>query len=158
MQLAKNCNGSIYVEIGSYLGASSCCIAEGIPKSKKNVKVFCVDTWENDSMSEGLKDTFLDFKQNTKRYEEIIVPLKGWSHDIAQTFEQNIDFLFIDGDHSYDAVKKDIDLWMPKLNPGALLIMHDSGWAEGVQRVIREDVSPHAKREGRLPNMYWAWL
>ena len=109
-------------------------------------------------MSEGSKDTSQEFKQNTKRYKEMIVPLKGWSTDIAQTFEQRIDLLFIDGGHSYDDVKKDVDLWMPKLNPGALLVMHDSGWAEGVQRVIREDVSPRAKREGKLPNMYWAWL
>jgi hypothetical protein len=39
---------------------------------------------------------------------------------------------------------------------GALIVMHDIGWAEGVQRVVMEDIAPIAKCEGRLPNLYWA--
>ena len=153
MKLSYNSKLNVGVEIGSYLGASSCFIAAGIRKSQNFGKLFCIDTWENDSMTQGRKDTFQEFRQNTKRYDEIIVPLRGWSSDIAHNFEQKIDFLFIDGGHSYDDVKTDVDLWMPKLMPGALLVMHDSGWAEGVQRVINDDISPHVKREGRLPNM-----
>jgi len=71
---------------------------------------------------------------------------------------KKVDFIFIDGDHSYQGVKKDVDLWLPKLNPNALIVMHDIGWAEGVQRVVMEDVAPIAKSEGRLPNLYWARL
>lgn len=156
--LSHQKRGSIFVEIGSYLGVSSIIIAMGIIHTHKNSKLFCIDTWQNDAMSEGKKNTFEEFLINTHDYHTIITPIRGWSHEIAENFIQKIDFLFIDGGHSYDDVKKDVDLWMPKLNTGALLVMHDSGWAEGVQRVIREDVSPRAKREGRLPNMYWAWL
>jgi predicted O-methyltransferase YrrM len=86
------------------------------------------------------------------------MPLKGTSHKIAENFDKKVDFLFIDGDHSYESVKSDVDDWFPKLNNGAMVIFHDIGWAEGVQRVIEESVRPCAKKDGRLPNMYWAWL
>lgn len=158
INLSKKCKGSIYVEIGSYLGASSCCIAEGITKKGGIGKLYCIDTWENDSMSEGKIDTYEKFLKNTHFYQKFIYPLKGWSYEIAHGFEKKIDFLFIDGDHSYEAVKKDVQLWLPKMNSGAILVMHDIGWAEGVQRVVREDIAPKAKKEGRLPNLYWAWL
>lgn len=157
LSLACSSEG-IFVEIGSYLGSSSCFIAEGIQQSGKKSHLFCIDTWQNDAMSEGNRDTYKQFLSNTKEYKNIISPLRGWSYDVAKSFDKKIDFIFIDGDHSYKGVKKDVDLWIPKLNPGAIVVMHDIGWAEGVQRVVMEDISPIAKHEGRLPNLYWAQI
>lgn len=56
-------HNSICVEIGSYLGASSCYIAA----SKNCQKLYCIDTWANEGMSEGLRDTFDEFIDNTKK-------------------------------------------------------------------------------------------
>jgi predicted O-methyltransferase YrrM len=157
LSLAGKCRGHSYVEIGSYIGASSCFICTGINKSGCGV-LYCVDTWQNEGMSEGGRDTFDDFRRNTAKYEKFIVELRGTSHEIAKDFDKKVDFLFIDGDHSYEGVKSDVEDWFPKLNNGAIVIFHDIGWAEGVQRVVQEFVRPYAKRDGRLPNMYWAWL
>lgn len=38
-----------------------------------------------------------------------------------------IDLLFIDGDHSYDAVLSDLTLYCPRLRTGGVLTMHDFG-------------------------------
>ncbi len=157
VSLARSCDGS-FIEIGSYLGSSSCFIAEGILQSGRKSHLYCIDTWQNDAMSEGNKNTYNTFLNNTKDYRDVISSLRGWSYDIAKNFDEKVDFIFIDGDHSYQGVKKDVDLWLPKLNPNALIVMHDIGWAEGVQRVVMEDVAPIAKSEGRLPNLYWARL
>lgn len=157
VSLACSSNGT-FVEIGSYLGSSSCFIAEGILQSGRKSHLYCIDTWQNDAMSEGNRDTYNTSLNNTQEYRNVISPLRGWSYDIAKTFDKKVDFIFIDGDHSYEGVKKDVDLWVPKLNPGALIVMHDIGWAEGVQRVVMEDIAPIAKCEGRLPNLYWARL
>jgi predicted O-methyltransferase YrrM len=38
---------------------------------------------------------------------------------------RHIDFLFIDGDHTYAGVKQDYELYSPMLAPGGLIALHD---------------------------------
>lgn len=38
---------------------------------------------------------------------------------------QKLDFLFIDGDHTYDGVKMDFERFAPLVRPGGLIAMHD---------------------------------
>jgi len=40
--------------------------------------------------------------------------------------DSKIDFLFLDGDHSYEGIKADYDHWVQFLNPGAHLLFHDA--------------------------------
>jgi cephalosporin hydroxylase len=39
--------------------------------------------------------------------------------------DRPVDFLFVDGDHSYDAVKRDYELWSPLVRRGGLIAFHD---------------------------------
>jgi hypothetical protein len=145
----RNC----VVEIGSYLGASSCFLAAGI--SKRDGRVYCIDTWSNDAMTEGPKDTYSAFLANTKPYRTTITPLRSRSENAASLVVEPIDLLFVDGDHSYEGVSGDLRSWLPKLNPNAWLLLHDYGWAEGVQRAIREMVAPVSATEPIvLPNLF----
>lgn len=156
-RLAKKCGGEIFVEIGSYLGASSCFIAAGIKKSRKSAKLFCIDTWLNHSMSEGDRDTFDEFSKNTLTYRDLIVPVRGFSTDVIPRARlQRIDFLFIDGGHSYEECRQDWELCRDLLSVNAIVVFHDIGWAEGVKRVVFEEVAPLAKKQKMLPNMWWA--
>lgn len=59
-----------------------------------------------------------------------------------------LDFVFIDANHSYAAVKEDIEAWLPKLKPGALLSGHDYANLDDacgleVQRAVDEAVAAH---------------
>ena len=47
----------------------------------------------------------------------------------AETFDNPIGFIFIDGCHCAECVKKDFFLWAPKLVPGGVMAFHDAGWA-----------------------------
>jgi hypothetical protein len=46
--------------------------------------------------------------------------------NVAPEFRCAIDFLFIDANHSYDAIKADWDSWMPKVVDGGIIALHDS--------------------------------
>ncbi|MBN2964459.1 class I SAM-dependent methyltransferase [Sulfurospirillum sp. T05] len=156
-------SSSNIVEIGSYYGASSLAIAKGI-SLKENAILFCIDTWKNTSMSESDKDIYEEFLVNIDTHKHLIRPIRGYSHNVHNQIKHlaksGIDMLFIDGDHSYEGVKRDWDLYSPMLKSGSVVIFHDVGWAEGVKKVIRENVKPVVFKESNfeLPNMYWAWI
>lgn len=42
-----------------------------------------------------------------------------------QIFGRNPNMVFIDGDHSYEGCKGDIEAWMPHLVPGGIMAVHD---------------------------------
>jgi len=146
--------GATLLEVGSYLGASACFLAAAA--KERGGKVHCVDTWHNEGMSEGLRDTWEQFVANTRPYASLIVPHRGLSVDVAKEFSGQIDLLFLDGDHSYEGCRADVLAWLPHLKTGGVLVMHDYGWAEGVQRVTAELVRPRQQDEGHVfQNTYW---
>jgi len=70
---------------------------------------------------------------------------------IKQLFPDGIDFLFIDGDHSYEGVKKDFDTYARFVKSGGMIAFHDivednetrygvitGGWSGGVPRFWAE--------------------
>jgi len=157
-ELASKVKNGHIVEIGSYLGASSCFLAAGM---NEHTKLICIDTWENDAMSEGKRDTKKEFDENTKLYKEKIVKVQGYSTNVVQdvfTITQTIDLLFIDGDHSYAGCKADWDLYSPYLKSGSCVVFHDIGWAKGVVKVIEEDAKPKMSSFDSLPNMFWGYI
>lgn len=158
MELAAVANGGVFVEIGSYLGSSSCFISAGIKKAGGRARLYCVDTWRNDSMNEGPRDTFDEFIKNVGGYAELITPVRENSVSAAENFENGINFLFIDGGHSYEEVKADAEAWLPKVVSGGVVIFHDCGWAEGVKKVVREVAAPVTTGHGSLPNMWWGYI
>ena len=50
-----------------------------------------------------------------------------------------IDLLFIDGDHSYEGVKKDFDLYSKLLKPNGLILIHDTDSSYSETLIISED-------------------
>lgn len=144
----------IICEIGSYIGASACCFGAGLNRADAGT-ILCIDTWNNDAMSEGNWDTYAEFSRNIAPYAEFIVPIRGLSTEVVNQVANrvpHIDLLFIDGDHSYDGVTADWEAYKRFLKHGSLVVFHDCGWAEGVQRVIEEDAKPRMSSYDKLPN------
>ncbi len=59
--------------------------------------------------------------------------IQGDSSSVGLMWSTNnpVDFLIVDGDHSYQGVLKDLRAWGPHLKPGGLLFCHDVYWREG---------------------------
>jgi hypothetical protein len=144
--------GSVAAEIGSYYGASSCCLAAVL--RSRGGRLWCVDTWMNDAVSDARADVFPLWQKHTRLLSEGIKPVRGKSHEVATRIPDELSLLFVDGDHSYDGVRRDLLLYLPKMREDGVLVMHDWG-LESVQRAIKELVLPHERaRLTVLPNLY----
>ena len=61
-----------------------------------------------------------------------------------------LDFIYIDGDHRYDAVRGDLELSLSACRIGALICLDDhclgGWWGDGVVRAARAFLQDHAER------------
>jgi hypothetical protein len=67
---------------------------------------------------------------------------------VAKCWTQSIGFLWIDGNHSYEAVKHDSEAFGAFLVPGGFVALHDSK-LEGPARVIKEGIASGRYRRVR---------
>ena len=67
--------------------------------------------------------------------------IQGDSTVVHEGIEQQFDAVFIDGNHSYEYVKKDLENYWHKVRDGGIIAMHDvnfEGERYGSPRVLRE--------------------
>jgi len=126
------------VEIGSWVGVSTCYIAAALPTNSMT-HIYGVDTFLGSTINETAAiawnksvnsmggSTLNRFIENVKStgFENKISPIASNSVDAAKKWKGKIDFLFIDGDHFYDSVKKDFNAWFPYLSSNGVLAFHD---------------------------------
>jgi len=55
--------------------------------------------------------------------------------------DRKVDFLFIDGDHTYEGVKQDFEMYRPLVRPGGMIGFHD--------------IVPHSAESGCEVNRFW---
>lgn len=117
--------GSSAVEIGSHLGASTCYIAAGL--AERGGVLYCVDTWQNQTMPEGEQDTFAAFTANTQRLAGVIRTVRKRSQDLVEADVRTpLALAFIDGDHSYEGCLNDFEKVRGWIQPGGVLAFHDA--------------------------------
>lgn len=112
-------DGSRFVELGSWKGASACFMAVEIINSGKDIQFDCVDNW----VQGGTKDEFF---KNIRPVKEVINVIEMLSWVAAQLYPKNIiDFCFIDAAHDYNSKVMDIKAWLPKIKIGGVMAGHD---------------------------------
>jgi predicted O-methyltransferase YrrM len=142
---AKQCTGrGVVVEIGSWKGKSTICLARGSIEGNR-VKIHAIDphtgsTEHHETL--GKVWTFDEFMANIKRagVDHMITPHVDFSDNVAKTFDEPVEFIFIDGLHEYEGVKTDFDSWQSKVVDGGHIAFHDSTCWDGVKQVVEEDV------------------
>jgi len=106
-----------------------------ILKFCKETHMTGIDIWEDHESN--LPNTNWDHKKNllyveslTRHYEEDRYTLiKGRTDEVhTQVDDKSANFVFIDADHTYDAVKLDIELYEPKVTNAVL--GHDIDWPD----------------------------
>lgn len=69
------------------------------------------------------------------------IEVEGRFHSIVgdsstMPWEKPIDLLFIDGDHSFEGVLKDILTWLPRVKSGSNILFHDYDSHTGVTEAV----------------------
>ena len=84
--------------------------------------------------------------------------IKSDSSAAASFFEnESLDFVFIDGNHWYDYVKKDIEAWLPKIKKGGMISGHDYE-ENGVSTAVRETFGNLAKAFKESPSCWYVHI
>lgn len=128
----------VMAEIGCYVGESTSIFAEKVKE------VYAIDPWKNGyddhdgaSYKHKMDDVYAQFQENTKRFKNIVTVRKPSLEAVVEFEDHSLDFVYIDGEHTYTAVKKDIMAWLPKVKPGAYIGGHDISMG-GVAHAIFE--------------------
>jgi len=107
----------------------------------------CVDIWENE-----------------EQYWTAITNLgkdrcmKGRSVEVAKSFaDESLDFVFIDADHTYEAVKADLEAWFPKVRKGGIVSGHDYVEYQnfGVIKAVDEFTAKHGYKIELTDEDWW---
>lgn len=132
------------VEIGSYQGKSTIMLASAA--KAHNHKVYAVDPhaeFDNGIDHYGPQDR-VAFLDNVIRsgFADTIIPVGLPGAVVAQGWQEPIGLLFVDGNHSYEAVKADIEQWVHHVAGGGYIAFHDTGHA-AVSRALNEFLENH---------------
>jgi len=155
-----------FVEVGVWKGHSVCYLGDKL--RYKDVNLYAIDLfdetyqYEDNPHKQKLKPHLHNiFKENVKNSNltNKIKDIKSCSWEAANKFEgQSVDFLFLDADHSYESVLKDIVAWMPKMKippnhstyPGSIISGHDYYNADGVRQAVDKSFGSRVKHMGTV--------
>jgi predicted O-methyltransferase YrrM len=144
-RLASECRGrGAIVEIGSWKGKSTICLARGSMSGGK-AKIHAIDPHTGSpehSREFGVVWTFDEFRRNVSNagVSEMIVPHVDYSDAVARKFNEPVELIFIDGLHEYEGVKIDFDAWFPKVMEHGTIAFHDSTCWPGVLKLVSDEV------------------
>jgi len=152
-ELASQVSSGCIIDVGSYRGRSTVALALGSLASS-SVPVYAIDPHESYKGIQGgdfgPKDRIAFFENVLRTGVGEIVRLINLSSEvISKGWVREVTLLWIDGDHRYEAAKRDFACWEPFVVRGGLVGFHDStGPDTGPGRVVAGAVS-----SGRFENV-----
>lgn len=144
IDLIKKHNPQVLVELGSWLGLSTVCLAEF---SSETARVYAIDDWTADTDSAIQHDTYASKKLPTlyqqflsnmchKKVAHKVIPLRMKTIEAAAALSVTPDFIYVDASHDEESVYTDITLWYPKLAVEGILCGDDWDCTD-VQKAVK---------------------
>ena len=127
----SNNSNLIGVEIGTWEGRTAYSIMSHLPMKQ----LFCIDpylkydsygeVWNQDRSQDDFNHKMELAKHRLKKFNDKIVFIRKLSSEAVDEIPDNLDFVYTDGNHSYKYVKKDIELYYPKVKLGGVIGGHN---------------------------------
>lgn len=142
------------VEVGTHRGEFAATLL-----AAWNGRLTCVDPWKPDYDPEdpaSCGDRQADYQTaliTLQPYMDRVRIMHTTSEEACKAFHgEGIEFCYIDGNHQYEYVKRDIHDWWPKLVSGGILAGHDivcpgtdnGSWGRYVQPAVLEFAAEHS--------------
>lgn len=171
-QLGQFLNENGLVGTGVEVGSKSGGFAAEIMKDWSGRLLFMIDPWEPQDPSvyrerqdwTNFEDCFKECLKLDYKYTPRVSLLKAYSPAIASKFRDGeLDFCYIDGNHSYEAAMADMNAWYPKVKMGGLFCGHDcyndTAWPSHceVQKALEEWMSDKGVNYHRTNCTSW-WI
>ncbi len=135
------------VEIGVYEGDNSEVMFSKLPMSK----LYLIDPYQSTKKSNETQITpkeLQDVKRRARKRSQAYYPPGKyiWIHKhscyAVHEVEDNVDFVYMDGDHSYEGTLGDLTMYYPKVRKGGVIGGHDF-WKKSVVDAVREFKERH---------------
>ncbi len=126
--LVASLRPAVFVELGAYYGESYFAFCQAIAESKIGCRCYAVDSWRGDEHTGSYGEEVLEEvkRYNSERYGGFSTLLPEFFDTAASRFPAgSIALLHIDGAHAYEAVRHDFYRWLPKVQPGGIVLLHD---------------------------------
>ncbi len=152
------------VEVGVFKGKMAYQMLKHVP----SLTMFLVDRWEPYSKKEqdgDLSATMAHYdaeywrgcrdkveKMAAKFGERAQIIISDSAAAARKFADGSLDYVFLDAGHSYDAVKADIEAWLPKIKKRGLLCGHDIT-RSGVKRAVQDALGDVEKDDDKT----WFW-
>jgi predicted O-methyltransferase YrrM len=159
------------LEIGSWVGNSAVLWADTIRSTGRKGMVLCVDPWQPyfkveqekaysapTIMNKALKKDriFKLFLYNIKTsgHSDMVYPIKGPSDQVLPLLqEKSFDMVYVDGDHSYSAIKRDLQNAARLIGEGGIIAGDDFDLT--LDQIDREYAQSHKEYNGLIDPKTW---
>ena len=133
--------------VGAEIGVAAGDHAREILECLDIKKLYLIDIWESYLQNGVAVDCYFNYYEAVvdefSHYRNVEI-LREYSTFAASKVPDELDFVYIDGNHEYEAVKEDILHWYPKIRIGGILSGHDyyTQWP-GIIEAVNEFVDMH---------------
>jgi len=150
------------VEIGSYRGKS--CVILALGAEDVNGRVTAIDphmnlgSLDNTLYGQGDADEFYAAIARHNVAHRVTKLKMTSAEALSKWNNAEIDLLWIDGDHSYDGIRFDLEKWSPFVRPGGIIAAHDFAHLDDVRRAWRDVIESTGKwsPSGFVRSIAWA--
>lgn len=114
-------------EVGCFKGGSACLLSHCLARKGKRLVLACHDLFQPFEAVGGVHDIEVAFDAALRDWGVHAIKVKGDSKGTHGVHcDASLDYVLIDGDHTYDGARADILNFAPKLKPDGWLLVQDS--------------------------------